>query len=669
VGASADEVKAARGELASEKEARKVLHCSVMERLDYLEHFLKQSADSQSQALEALLHDHVRDLRDGHAKELAATQGKLREEFHKGLEEEREEREKHHSRASEQLNREKEARCAHAERVSGLERKLDDDLAAVREHLASDRKAREAHERHMQNHAGGEKQAREAHEALIQSHLENEKLAREKHHEHVHGQMSQVAEAREALFQHQERLGKERAARDADRQHLEELIAEQQRQIQVIVAQEKTARSNIEELFSQDRIEAGKRQHAVTARVESLQRTLDIFDSLVRREISDRSEETGQLRRALDRLLVKQGLPAEFGEEAVCSSGGSACTRDVNPEPAPATGDGGVGDGGAARDPEAPAPPSWSERRAADERAADRAAAAVWAAPSWGAPPGRPVAAAVRVMTGSATVPASPVRVTAGSATVPAGAATPPMPRSNDLAASPPMPRPLAPATAPGGAAVVASGSYSAPPSAPLAYQRPTAVTTGYCTPPPPPPQPALPVPSGNGRYAAALAAFSKAASTYAASPSPERRAPTAVTRAVSVSRSFSASPLPGPSAAASVPGSGAGSFCATPPTAGPARPPASFGCSLSTSPPARGSSLSLSPDNAGEDLWAAAPSGHVTGGYGLSGAFEAEGEPLAPALAPALVPPLSLHQSQGLGAGLGPGLRMSSPALFRASS
>merc|ERR1712056_52513 len=68
--------------------------------------------------------------------------------------------------------------------------------------------------------------------------------------------------------------------------------------------------------------ERAKHHSTVTSRVDSLQRTVDIFDKLVRKEISERSEEGKRVRQTLERLLRDApGVQVDSEAAAIARSG------------------------------------------------------------------------------------------------------------------------------------------------------------------------------------------------------------------------------------------------------------------------------------------------------------------------------------------------------------
>lgn len=67
-----------------------------------------------------------------------------------------------------------------------------------------------------------------------------------------------------------------------------------------IVHKEKAARGAIEELLAQEKAERSKHHSSFEERVDSVQKTLGIFDSLLRKEIEERSKEYRRLWDAID---------------------------------------------------------------------------------------------------------------------------------------------------------------------------------------------------------------------------------------------------------------------------------------------------------------------------------------------------------------------------------
>lgn len=317
-----EQLQAAHAAVANEQQARGALHQTLAQRIDGLEQQQHDALSAQGPALETVLQRHLQSLADSHASELSAGLQSLHAEFQSRLEEEREARQQHHAASREELARETGAISAgHSslhDRLSALEKRHGEDVAtlteelrgapqasfydSVREHLASEKKARESHERLMQSHASQERQSRELHTTSVQEHLMQERQAREKQHEHIQQLMQQTV------------------SHEASQKSLQELMSQERARIQEVLGKE---RECLQDLVANEKAERTRHHAAVSARVDSLQRTLDIFDTIVRKEISERSEEGRRMRTALDEISQ---APAVSGVEESDRRASLQCT-------------------------------------------------------------------------------------------------------------------------------------------------------------------------------------------------------------------------------------------------------------------------------------------------------------------------------------------------------
>jgi len=253
--------------LARERATRDSLHSSVAERLEQLEGYIGQSSrELQSQ-------------HGGTHARLGALEQRLGDEL---------------AELRELLNGEKQLRAqqqeAHVQRMEG------------------EKQARELHERAVQSHLTGERQARSVHEQLVQEQLGHERSARERQHEHLQQLIAREREAREERFDAQQ-LGLQREAVGRESMHKDlcdalakerRLREEHQAAHTELITREKAARRSMEELLSMERSERSKFHDSMAERMEALQRSMALFDTLLRKELEERLREHKRLWEAID---------------------------------------------------------------------------------------------------------------------------------------------------------------------------------------------------------------------------------------------------------------------------------------------------------------------------------------------------------------------------------
>jgi len=365
--------------LSSEKVGLEAHHSTMGERLNYLEKIMGDSADR-----------HTRELSEAHRKI---------EVLHGRLSEERSGREGHHSQIDDYLAREKAAResmhasvqerLEHLEshlgqssrefqsqhgsvhtRMGAVEQRLGDEIAelrehvsaekqlraqhhdAVAEHLESERRAREVHERAVHNHLTGEKKARELHEQLIQEQLGHDRAAHGRHQDHIHELIARDKDAREKdLEAYQQSLQRESMAREAAHKDIYDALGKEKRQReehisahQEFLNREMAARRTMEDLLHAEKAERSRHHDTINERVDSLQRTVNIFDSLIRKEMEERTKENRRLWDAVDnhthdlstQILEVEGDKGEaFAKEALPLDAEVVHPRTITPPNAP----------------------------------------------------------------------------------------------------------------------------------------------------------------------------------------------------------------------------------------------------------------------------------------------------------------------------------------------
>ncbi|CAE7544182.1 unnamed protein product [Symbiodinium natans] len=281
-----DALKASHSKIATETKVRDAHHATVSERLDYIERMVGDSADK-------------------HAKELAAAHEKIKDMHKRVVDCEARGthvdsvRKAHDKMASEQ--------AAHAsnhatlrERVDFLEKKVGDSAEHHKKELQASRQAQE------QLHArfNEERQLREQ----VQEQFRSEKAARERHHLHIQDLIGREKDAREKIHEHhQELLGRERSANEVRHKDVNEAM-QKERAIREqahtllhdLVHKEKAARTAIEEVLAQEKGERTKHLVHLDEKVDSLQKSMSIFDSLMRKEIDERTKEYRRLWDAID---------------------------------------------------------------------------------------------------------------------------------------------------------------------------------------------------------------------------------------------------------------------------------------------------------------------------------------------------------------------------------
>ncbi|CAE6912035.1 unnamed protein product [Symbiodinium sp. CCMP2592] len=285
-GEQVDSLKKAQNTMAGGKAALEEHHASLAERVGYLEKALGDSADR-------------------HSAELATTRSKV-ESLHSRLgveqQEQSQNRAKHYS-LEERLNfletylgESKEKHGSSAD--SRLEGKLEDlrtqihserstrtrQGEAISEHLESEKRAREALEEAVAHHMANHRQTMEAlesHEKRVQEQFGHERMARERHVEHVEALVKQEKDARGQHHEiHTDLISKERAAR----QQIEDLG-----RVWLWF-----------ELLQKETHERSRHHETIGERVDSLQRTVGIFDTLMRKEIEERGLEMQRVWEAVD---------------------------------------------------------------------------------------------------------------------------------------------------------------------------------------------------------------------------------------------------------------------------------------------------------------------------------------------------------------------------------
>eukprot|EP00930_Biecheleria_cincta_P083353 TRINITY_DN72938_c0_g1_i1.p1 TRINITY_DN72938_c0_g1~~TRINITY_DN72938_c0_g1_i1.p1 ORF type:complete len:1818 (+),score=410.71 TRINITY_DN72938_c0_g1_i1:251-5455(+) len=257
--------------LSREKHAREVHQVTLEDRLRYLESYLGESAQRQAKDFQA------------HHGNLQQRLGQLEQQFGSELAELRE-----------HLTGEKNLRAQHAD--------------AITEHLEAERRAREAHELSTSNTLIAHKKGMEAHEQMVREQFGHERCARDQHFEHVQAVMTRDREAKEKHHEmHTEHIQREASIRETAHRDLHEAIVKERAlreqhhaTYHESLLNERAARQQMEDLVAQERQERCRHQESVAERVDSLQRTVGIFDSLIRKEMDERAKESKRVWDAID---------------------------------------------------------------------------------------------------------------------------------------------------------------------------------------------------------------------------------------------------------------------------------------------------------------------------------------------------------------------------------
>ncbi|CAJ1406631.1 unnamed protein product [Effrenium voratum] len=329
-GESLESLKKSTASLASGKTRLEEHHASLGERVDYLEKALGDSADR-------------------HALEMASAHSKLAA-LHSRLGDEKEARERHASNTTENIVKERSTRETHhsslEERLTYLEtylgesadkqgkssvasrfeQKLKSEIfdlrelinnerqmrsrqgEAITEHLEAEKRAREALEEAVAHHMANHKQSMENHEKRVKEQFGHERTARERHFDHVEALVRQEKEARSQHHEtHSENLQKESTAREATHKKFHDVLQKEKSlreqhhgHVQDLIGKERAARQQMEELLNRETQERTKHHETQSELVDSLQRTVGIFDALIRKEMEERKLEMKRVWAAID---------------------------------------------------------------------------------------------------------------------------------------------------------------------------------------------------------------------------------------------------------------------------------------------------------------------------------------------------------------------------------
>jgi len=243
------------GHIKGEKDNREKHHATMEERVVFLETAVGDSADKHEKLSKLLdsAHTSLKDIHGKHNGEKAS-----REQHHASLQERLDFIEKRIGDSADQHNNHINDLSDVKERIKLERNARDTHAAAIKDQLDRHEKARLAHHDSVKEVLASERNAREAAHQSLQDMVHKEKNAREKHH-----------------ATYSEFLDREKASRE---QH----------------------RNSIEDLLSREKAERLKHHETVGGRVDSLERTVGIFDEIARKEQAERKAEFRRVWDAID---------------------------------------------------------------------------------------------------------------------------------------------------------------------------------------------------------------------------------------------------------------------------------------------------------------------------------------------------------------------------------
>lgn len=342
-GTAIEGLKRFHASMTSDQVAQMEHHATVAERLQYLEQVVGASADK-------------------HEKEIRAAHERL-DQLHGHVKQEQAAREAHHHSMQGLLSKDRDGQMTHAsvqkrldsvegllnasaskfdqldQKVNAVTQLLNQNMGNITDHLSAEKVAREAHERDVKTHVVREKSAREVHENTVTERFNHEKAARERHHGLL---QDLIVREREERSKHHagfhEELQRRGAAHEASHKELHDVILKErshreQHQAAYTDAtmRDKAARGSIEELLAQERAERSRHHDTVAERVDSLQRTVNIFDGLIRKEMDERTKENRRIWDAIDNHTHDLSTQVITDGGFVAAAGGSASLAEPSP--------------------------------------------------------------------------------------------------------------------------------------------------------------------------------------------------------------------------------------------------------------------------------------------------------------------------------------------------
>jgi len=328
-GSAIDSMRRSHGAFASEQLERAQRHTDLAERLECLERLAGDSAEKRAREMRCMqerldeLQERVRQA----AREVQSQQGASR-----GRDGEATQALLRRLEALESSLAASTARLEQTDqKVSAVAQTVSEQASSLSEHLGLERQALEAQEREVKASLARERSAREVHEGTVADRFDHERGARERHQailqEAIGREREERAKQHTALH---EELQRRSAMHDARHQELQDLVARGH----AARAQHDAPRAPPADAVSEERAER-IRHDSLVERVDSLQRTVNIFDSVIRKEIDERTNEYTRIWDAIDNHT--HDLSAQVITERFLPSDGP-CARREGPQwsvPAP----------------------------------------------------------------------------------------------------------------------------------------------------------------------------------------------------------------------------------------------------------------------------------------------------------------------------------------------
>jgi len=349
--------RANHAKLTSEAKSREMRHATLEERLDFIERAISDSADKHAEELAAArtkvdqLHSSLKDVRDSHQATL-----KERVDYLENLLGDSADKHDQHVNA---LEAQKGFYAKLTSDIEGLKRaqesqsrgqsELDEQRISVSHRLdyverllrdSADKQARDSEaQRAAQSRLASELQARETQRAGMAERLDSlERLSGDTAENSrckladIHSrllscekQQAQPSGLQSRLDVLEQRLGDDLAdmrgrlqieaqarehqltSQQAGRKDLQEMVLQERAQreqqltaFQEALSQERSSQRSLEDVIAQWKVEGGRDKELFAERVDSLQRTMNVFDSLVRKEMDERSQESRRIWDAID---------------------------------------------------------------------------------------------------------------------------------------------------------------------------------------------------------------------------------------------------------------------------------------------------------------------------------------------------------------------------------
>jgi len=243
------------GHIKGEKDQREKHHATIEERVNFLETTVGDSADKHDKMSKQLdaAHSSLKDIHGKHTSEKSA-------------------REAHHASLEERLDYIEKCIGDSADKHNGHINELND----LKDRLRMERSARDTHASHVKDQLDRHEKARQAHHDTLKDGLANERSAREAAHQSL-----------------QDLVHKEKASRDKHHATYQEFLDREK-------AAREQHRNSIDDLLAREKAERFKHHDTIGERVDSLERTVGIFDEISRKEQGERKAELRRVWDAID---------------------------------------------------------------------------------------------------------------------------------------------------------------------------------------------------------------------------------------------------------------------------------------------------------------------------------------------------------------------------------